>query len=78
MFKSWAGRKVTVEERQPADMRCLNCAHFRNSPDYIEREIKGLITLSSGHASVRKEDGICLKNDVYLAAQDWCEKFETR
>lgn len=59
-------------------MRCIRCAHFRNSPDYLEREIKGLNTLSSGYASVRKDDGICLKNDVYLSAHDWCEKFETR
>jgi len=77
MFNSLVRRKATAQE-QPANVRCVYCAHFRNSPDYLEREIKGLITLSSGHASVRKDDGICLKNDLYLSAQDWCEKFETR
>ena len=76
MFKSLVRRKVTMQD-QSADMRCINCAHFRNSPDYLEREIKGLNTLSSAYASVRKDDGICLKNDVYLSARDWCEKFET-
>jgi hypothetical protein len=61
---------------QPANMRCIYCAHFRNSPAYLEQAIKGLNTMSSGHASVRKDDGICLKNDVYLSAQDWCDGFE--
>ena len=77
MFNLLVRRKVTVQE-QPANMRCIYCAHFRNSPDYLEQEIKGLNTLSSGYASVRKDDGICLKNGVYLSARDWCEKFEAR
>ena len=61
---------------QPENMRCINCVHFRNSPGYLEEAIKGLSTMSSGHASVRKDDGICVMNDVYLSARDWCEKFE--
>ena len=75
MFKFLVRLKVTKQE-PPANMRCMFCTHFRNSPDYLEQEIKGLNTLSSGHASVRKDDGICLQNDVYLSARDWCEKFE--
>jgi len=67
--------EVSMQE-QPADMRCIYCAHFRNSPAYLEQVIKGLNTMSSGHASVRKDDGICLKNDLYLSAQDWCDGFE--
>lgn len=61
---------------QAADRRCIQCTHFRNSPAYLETAIKGLNTMSSGHASVRKDDGICLKNDVYLSANDWCDDFE--
>ena len=57
---------------------CINCKHFRNSPNYLESVFKGMSTLSSGHASVRKDDGICLVNDVYLSADDWCDKFESR
>lgn len=64
-------------QEQPANMRCIYCTHFRNSPAYLEEAIKGLNTMSSGHASVRKDDGICLKNDVYLSARDWCEQFES-
>ena len=62
--------------QQPENMRCINCTHFRNTPDYLESVFKGMNTMSSGHASVRKDDGICLENDVYLSASDWCDKFE--
>ena len=63
-------------QEQAVDRRCIYCSHFRNSPTYMEQVYKGLNTLSSGHASVRKDDGICLKNDVYLSAKDWCKSFE--
>ena len=55
---------------------CINCQHFRNEPMYLESVFKGMNVLSSGHASVRMDDGICLKNDEYLSAYDWCDKFE--
>jgi hypothetical protein len=29
--------------------------------------------MSSGHASVRKDDGICLLHDLYLSADAHCE-----
>jgi hypothetical protein len=63
-------------EQPPLNRRCIHCTHFRNSPAYLESVFKGMNTMSSGHASVRKDDGICLKNDVYLCATDWCDKFE--
>ena len=66
----------TQSKTQPAEMRCINCAHFRNSPAYLEEVFKGMNTMSSGHASVRMDDGICLINDEYLSAADWCDKFE--
>jgi hypothetical protein len=55
---------------------CLVCTHFRNSPACREDTFKGMITLSSGHASVRKDDGICLKHDLCLSASNWCDRFE--
>ena len=55
--------------------RCIRCVHFRNDPDYLEAQFKGLNCLSSGRASVRKDDGLCLHNDIYLGAGDWCEDF---
>lgn len=56
--------------------RCLQCEHFRNSPEYLEAVYKGLTTLSSAYASVRSEDGICVLHDLYLAANRHCESFE--
>ena len=75
MFDSLVRRNTTPQE-PPANMRCINCSHFRNSPEYLEETIKGLKTMSSGHASVRMDDGICEKNDEYLSAYDWCDHFE--
>lgn len=54
---------------------CINCRHFRNDPDFLESIFKGLTALSSAHGSVRYEDGICLLNDLYLAADKWCDRF---
>ncbi|MFZ0927399.1 MAG: hypothetical protein WAN11_02290 [Syntrophobacteraceae bacterium] len=56
--------------------QCLQCKHFRNSAQYLESVYKGLITLSSAHGSVRSEDGICVLNDLYLAANRYCDHFE--
>lgn len=55
---------------------CLRCAHFRNSPDYLETVYAGLKTMSSGHASVRKDDGVCLLHDLYLSADACCAQFQ--
>ena len=55
--------------------KCLNCHHFRNDPRYLETTIKGLNCLSSGDASVRKDDGICLVRDQYLSADFWCDRY---
>lgn len=65
-----------MQQPPPSNMRCINCTHFRNSPEYMEEVYKGLKVLSSGNASVRMDDGLCLKNDEYLSAADWCDGFE--
>jgi hypothetical protein len=62
--------------RQTQDQRCLRCRYFRNAPAYLESVFKGLSTLSSARASVRKDDGICLLKDLYLSADASCEAFE--
>jgi len=54
---------------------CLRCVHFRNQPTYLEDNIKGLTTLGSAYGSVRKDDGICARHDLYLSAYDWCDTF---
>lgn len=55
--------------------QCIRCVHFRNSPAYLESVFKGMNTMSSGHASVRKDDGVCLLHDIYLSADSHCEQF---
>jgi hypothetical protein len=55
---------------------CLNCYFFRNNPKYLEKEYKGLTTLSSAYGSVRKDDGICMRHDEYLSAYDFCDQFQ--
>lgn len=56
--------------------QCYQCRYFRNSPEYLESVFKGLTALSSAHGSVRSEDGICILNDLYLAANRCCDQFE--
>ncbi len=60
------------------EVRCVDCRHFRNSPEYIEATFKGLGALSSGYASVRRDDGICEEHGIYLSATASCERFSRR
>jgi hypothetical protein len=55
--------------------RCGACAHFRNDAAFLEAAFPGLTSLSSGHASVRGEDGLCLRHDRYLTATSCCAQF---
>ena len=57
-------------------LRCCGvCVHFRNDPAYLEAAIPGLSSLSSGDASVRAEDGLCLRHDRYLGVRAVCGDF---
>ena len=58
--------------------RCISCRHFHNTPRYLEQTYKGLSTFSSGYASVRKDDGICVERDLYLSASAWCDQHAAR
>ncbi len=55
--------------------KCLNCLHFCNDPSRMEEEIPGLQVMGSGWASVRADDGLCRKREVYLAGYYTCEHF---
>jgi hypothetical protein len=55
---------------------CLQCKHFRNSPEDLEAAYGGLKVLSSAYASVRSEDGICLLSDRILSACQCCRLFD--
>ena len=58
-----------------AARRCGACGYFRNAPAYLEAAIPGLASFSSGDASVRAEDGLCLRHDCYLSARATCADF---
>jgi hypothetical protein len=60
---------------QPNQVCCFDCIHFHNSPAYLERIYPGIKTMSSGFASVRKDDGICTLHDLYLSADAHCEQY---
>ena len=60
---------------QPVQKRCGACGYFRNDAAYLEAAIPGLSSLSSAKASVRDEDGVCLRHDRYLSARAWCPDF---
>ncbi|HEX9461152.1 MAG TPA: hypothetical protein VGB82_01010 [Alphaproteobacteria bacterium] len=66
---------MDTEQHMP---QCRDCRHFRNDPEYLEAVFKGLASLSSAYASVRADDGICLRHDRYLGAGSWCGEFSTR
>jgi hypothetical protein len=52
--------------------QCGSCVHFRNDPAYLEAVFPGLTSLSSGYASVRADDGLCARHELYLSAGAWC------
>jgi len=58
--------------------RCGSCAHFRNDPAYLETAIAGLSSFGSASASVRADDGLCLRHDRYLSARAGCADFSSR
>ncbi len=60
------------------DKRCAYCAHFRNDPKYLEAQFAGLTGFGSAYASVRADDGLCLKHDRYLGADSCCTDFAAR
>ena len=57
------------------DRRCGNCGYFRNDRAYLEAAMPGLTSMSSGDASVRADDGLCLRHDRYLSARASCADF---
>jgi hypothetical protein len=58
-----------------ATVACENCRHFQNDPVALEKTYPGLSALSSAFASVRAQDGICSRHDLYLPAWDHCRDF---
>jgi hypothetical protein len=58
--------------------RCVSCGYFRNDAAFLEAAIPGLSSLSSGDASVRADDGLCLRHDRFSSARARCGDFIAR
>ena len=61
-----------------AGRRCRACRSFRNDPVFMEATFPGLNVLSSAWASVRADDGVCLRHERHLSAEATCPDFERR
>ena len=59
----------------PAGPRCGSCRRFRNDPAYLEAALPGLSSLSSGAASVRADDGLCLLHERLVGARFSCADY---
>ncbi|HEY3899175.1 MAG TPA: hypothetical protein VGM54_11210 [Chthoniobacter sp.] len=69
--------EIEIRCDSPAQKRCCGrCTHFRNDPATIEAAFPGLTAMSSGSASVRSHDGLCLRHEVYLSFHDICDDFQ--
>ena len=58
-----------------AEECCSQCAHFHADPAALEAALPGLAILSSAHASVRSEDGLCLRQDRMTNGLRRCPDF---
>jgi len=58
--------------------QCRSCIHFRNDAEFLESAFSGLKSLSSAFASVRADDGLCLRHDRYLSACSFCADFSPK
>ncbi|MGO9004951.1 MAG: hypothetical protein ACLQIQ_16855 [Beijerinckiaceae bacterium] len=57
----------------PAD--CFGCRHFENGAAFLEAALPGLATFSSARASVRADDGLCLRHGHYVNGRRACADF---
>jgi hypothetical protein len=58
-----------------SQVRCADCVSFRGDPKDFEALLSGLTSLSSGYASVRSDDGICVRHDRFVGARSCCSEF---
>jgi len=54
---------------------CFGCVHFCDDAMRIEVELPGLSALSSGHASVRGQDGFCVQHERLINGRRRCPSF---
>jgi hypothetical protein len=62
-----------ASEASSALPACFDCAHFRNDAAFIAAELPGLTVLSSQHASVLSDDGICDLHQSIINGRKRCK-----
>ena len=55
--------------------QCSRCNSFRGDAKELELLLPGLTSLSSAYASVRSDDGICVRHDRFVGARSYCADF---
>jgi hypothetical protein len=55
---------------------CFDCTHFRNDPAFIAAQLPGIGMLSSPHASVLSNDGICDLHQLIINGRQRCHDHE--
>lgn len=61
--------------RKDARDTCFDCADFCSDPVQIEQALPGLSAMSSAHASVRAQDGLCVRYQLVLNGRRRCDAY---
>ena len=64
--------------RVPAERRCACCRHFMNDRAQVERELPGLLVLSSAYGDSWTHAGLCARHHVMLLPFNTCDGFAPR
>lgn len=62
----------------PAERSCNRCFHFMNDRAAVERELPGLLVLSSAYGDSWGDAGLCTRHHVMLLPFNTCDGFAPR
>jgi hypothetical protein len=71
-------RAVRALAQQGHHVTCAGCRFFENDARFLEREIPGLTSFSSGDAAARDRDGLCRRHERLISAASHCVEHELR
>jgi hypothetical protein len=72
------GSRADAATAAPRGETCFACIHFRNDAATLTAALPGLSVFSSFHASVRADDGLCLRHDRFINGGRRCAQFAPR
>lgn len=76
-MKALAAVREAIRRHQGTAQTCFGCVNFCDDPARVERDLPGLAALSSAHASVRAQDGLCLLSGLVINGRRRCAAFAT-